>query len=592
MRAVARISLIVFALAAAAVNARAQAPDQGAKEGTAVVAGRVTANGKPAQGFAVLLSRVEPRRDPNLMTTFQREPPLKAMTDYDGRYRFAGLRAGRYTVSPLAPAHITKRSAAGSEVPRVLSLADGETIEDVDFALERGGVITGRVTKADGRPVIGEMVALTQAADDNKAGPKVDSIKEDQEEDEDEDEDDVDEGGHDSFYDPTTNRVDIKTDDRGYYRIYGLAPGRYLVSIGTSGGPLQAARSYHETTYHPGVTDMAKANPIEVTPGGVSVADIKLGTPSLTYRASGRVIEAETGKPIANAIIMSMSTSSDSSGAAMSRTTQTGLSNDKGEFRIDNVMPGKHSAIATLGLDGQSDLYADKVDFEIKGGDVTGLVIKAHRGLVVSGVAVVEGASEAAAADALSQTELFAYTMSEDTQGPSYGRSKVNPDGTFQLRGLRPGKAQIIVRPFPTERKLVLTRIERGGIEQKEFVELAPGQQVTDLRVVLTYASASIRGQVKVEGGTIEKGAYLMVAAYNADQHNGPAGHESEVDANGQFVFEGLIPGEYRLTLTLVSPPSKRNGGPQTVNQNVTVTANAETQVTLVLDLSQKGRDR
>ena len=582
MRAVARIGLIVFALAVASVNTQAQVTDQESKEGSGEITGRVMANGKPAPGFVMTLMRLDTRRDRGRMGMFQREPPVKVLTDHEGRYRLTGLQPGNYAVVPYAPAYFMKSIPASSRLRRPLTLGEGETLEGIDFAFERGGVITGRVTKADGRPVIGEKVTVSQKPPDNRTGAKVesrDADEEDDEEDEDEDEDS-------SIPFSTFGSAEFKTDDRGYYRIYGLAPGRYVVSVGAAEMPFESKRSYHETTYHPGVTDVAKAAAVEVTAGGEAIADIKLGAPSTTYRASGRVIDAETGKPLANAIIIAGS--AGEGGGFTSSIIQPGLSNDKGEFRLDSLTQGKHSALATFGLDGQSEFYADKLDFEIKGGDVTGLIIKAHRGSIISGIAVVEGASDPAVVEGLSQIELIAYGTSDEAALFNSSRTKINPDGSFQFRGLRPGKVQIAARFFSTERKLAVTRIERGGIEQKDFIDVAPGQQVTDMRIVLTYASASIRGQVRFEGGTVEKGSSLMIAATHSNRYDRLGSSEGEVDANGQFTFEGLVPGEYELTLTLV-PPNARS---QSVSQKVTVTPNAETQVTIVMDLSQKERDK
>ena len=68
--------------------------------------------------------------------------------------------------------------------------------------------------------------------------------------------------------------------------------------------------------------------------------------------------------------------------------------------------------------------------------------------------------------------------------------------------------------------------------------------------------------------------------------------------ARGRFVIEGLMPGEYELSLSAFlipapgapPPPVGRRSLPP-VKQNVTVTSDAETQVTLVLDVGVKEKD-
>src|SRR5437764_1398768 len=60
------------------------------------------------------------------------------------------------------------------------------------------------------------------------------------------------------------NYTVMQTDDRGVYRIYGLPPGRYLVSAGIpvgrdGGASMGRGNSYYPQTFYPGVRDEAKA---------------------------------------------------------------------------------------------------------------------------------------------------------------------------------------------------------------------------------------------------------------------------------------------------------------------------------------------
>ncbi len=566
MRVVARISLIVLMLVALAANGLGQET----KEGTATIAGRVTVDGKPAVGFVVTVTRIDLRREPTIEMLLKRAQQFKASTDYEGRYRLTGLQAGRYRVKPFAPSH-TATTLADLDQEHALSLADGETMENIDFALARGGVITGRVLKADGRPLIGETVVFTLMEDAKK--PELN----------DEDED----GNEDAISLTIFGGSDFKTDDRGVYRIYGLMPGRYMLRVGGSGRRVDDRQRYNAATYYPGVADMAKATLVEVPPGGeVAGIDIKLGLPSQTFRALGRVIDAETNKPVPNTIVASgpMPGNRDS----VSYTSATGLSNEKGEFRIDGVIPGQHMAYASFGSEGQSEFYSERVVFEIKNADVTGLVIKLHRGLSMSGIAVVEGTGN----ESISQLELMAINSAENGQ-PGFSRSKINPDGSFQFRGLSPGKAQVMISYYSSESKFAIARVERSGVEQKGDIELETGEQVTDLRIVLYYASASLRGQVKIEGGALSKDAYMTVSAFRRGQHEQErAGTMTiPVDRSGRFEFEEMIPGEYEITLE-VYVKSNRNAPPQTVMQIVTLAPDAETQVTLVFDPSRKEKDK
>jgi len=94
-------------------------------------------------------------------------------------------------------------SGPGAVTSKYVHVGDSVTIRMI-----RGGVITGRVTNASGEPVVGISIETTRVRDGN--GRQLP-------------------GG--------MNPVDLgssrRTDDRGVYRAYGLAPGSYVVSVGS-----------------------------------------------------------------------------------------------------------------------------------------------------------------------------------------------------------------------------------------------------------------------------------------------------------------------------------------------------------------------
>src|SRR6185369_8054343 len=155
----------------------------------------------------------------------------------------------------------------------------GETVEGIDIGLVRGGVITGRVTDASGQPLIQEGVRLTAL---DESGKKL--------------------RGNMTYVNLPYGFM-MTTDDRGVYRLFGVPPGRYIVSAGvdirhgyTGAGNVP---SYYPITYHPDVADDSRATVIEVTSGGEATGvDIVLGRSAKTYSATGRIIDAETGRPV------------------------------------------------------------------------------------------------------------------------------------------------------------------------------------------------------------------------------------------------------------------------------------------------------
>ncbi|HVF42305.1 MAG TPA: LamG-like jellyroll fold domain-containing protein, partial [Pyrinomonadaceae bacterium] len=112
------------------------------------VAGRVTANGLPVDHALVEISS----DGSGLVRT-----ALKATTDADGRYRFAGIPAGRFTVNV--------KDAPGGQTGTVSGTVSGtnEPLPDTvaDIALEASQTVTGTVYKLGGtEPVPGALVTL------------------------------------------------------------------------------------------------------------------------------------------------------------------------------------------------------------------------------------------------------------------------------------------------------------------------------------------------------------------------------------------------------------------------------------------------
>src|SRR5262245_8139100 len=141
-------SLLVLPIAVHSI--RAQAAETNA--GTAIVSGRIALKGEPARGVMVLLQG----QNPGLADS------PRASTDESGRFRFTAVVAGWYSISALAPGYIMLEETSLGFPGKTLNIAEGEKVENVDLEIKRGGVITGRITDSNGRPVIEEKVTLSK----------------------------------------------------------------------------------------------------------------------------------------------------------------------------------------------------------------------------------------------------------------------------------------------------------------------------------------------------------------------------------------------------------------------------------------------
>ena len=561
-RALAAAALLVIPFAFAA-GSPAQTPAPKDPKSSGTISGRVTtADGHPAAGLALALMPGDFVM-PNSM-----RPVARATTDADGRYRLANVPAGRYRLQLLAPAHASPEVSGGNpfSAGRLISVSAGETVEDVNLSVARGGVITGRVTNADGKPLIGVYVQVLRP---DKRGPEA----------------------------AVVNSFEFETDDRGVYRIYGLPAGRYHVAVGEDreNGMVMigAGGARYARTFHPGVSEASQARQVEVMAGGEAAGvDITLAEGPRSFQASGRIVDAETNQPVADMGFGHTALLGDGRGfGAMG--WDGSKTNQNGEFTIKNLVPGRYAAFA-LNL-GVSTSYSDPVRFEIAEGDVSGLVIRMRRGATISGTAVVEGTSDRSVLAKLSTLRIFPNVTpaegkaADDLFMPSFGENKINPDGTFRVTGLRPGRVTFNVGGFPPVKGFALMRVERGGVEvPREGLEIGPGEQLSGVRLVMGYGTGVVRGQVSVTGGALPQGARLSVSTRRVGASTAGFGG-TEVDSRGRFTLEGLMAGEYELSLRAYIPGVLAAQGPRfpTVRQTVSVPDTGEVSVTLVYDISK-----
>ena len=511
------------------------------------VSGRVTIKDKGAAGVTVGIRKSEDYS--------QLAPFLRATTDQDGFYRITNVAAGSYDAVASVPGFV-QADPNGSWAQSVI-VGEDENVEGINFALVRGGVITGRVTDADGRPVIEQQVNLYRAEVFDQKGPQ-------------------------QRYFPS---VTAKTDDRGIYRIFGLHAVRYKVSAGRgddgSSGDVPTTRVSYKQVFHPDVTDPAKATIVEVSEGTeANNIDITLGRPLQTFSVSGRVIDAEKGLPVPNIRFGFQRTS----GQRIEFVNAPATSNVSGEFFVEGLIPGKYGIF--LYPNQNTELRAEALSFDVIDQDVSNLTVRLTKGASLTGIVVMES-EDKAAPEKLSQFHLRAYVMGQSGGGiGNSAMSPISPDGSFRLAGLPGGTVEMHLgaRVGPSEPKgFSITRIERDGAAvPARGLEIKDSEQVTGLRVVVSYGSGTIRGVVKFENGSLPEGNRIYVRLTKISEHSAGL-RPPPMDARGQFLVEGLSPGVYEVLVSILN-----NGGPQRlrpVRREVNVQNGVVTDVVITMDM-------
>lgn len=482
----------------------------------------------------------------------------------------------------------------GANNTKSITVSEGQAVSGIDFTLARGGVITGKLTDNNDRPLIAERINLMTM--DESGQPRQSNAG---------------------------NRFGLETDDRGVYRAYGLPPGKYLVSAGNDGGGARNApgairRATYARTYHPGATEVAEAQIIEVTAGSVAEnINIRMGAPLKTYAVTGKVVDAQSGEPVAGVTIAVTREARNARGGGPPMGGYSGASNDKGEFNISGLMPGRYSATVQAntfsgGMTVSSEHYGETASFEISGDDASGIEVRAHRGASITGIITIEGSNDPAILSRLSQLMVFASARAQQNgqggqgqqrQAPgqsmsgSNGMAQALPNGTFRISGLAPGLVRLNVNGGGGAFKLI--RIERDGAPSNGDVELTSGEAVGGIRMVVGYGSATIQGRVVVTGPL--NGGRVMVTARAMSSAGGGANFQARLNPDGQFSIENLLPGSYEVRATVMTPGQGGRGGvrPGQPGQGqtqikmpedrrtVTVANGTPATVTLTLNLAQ-----
>jgi protocatechuate 3,4-dioxygenase beta subunit len=558
---------VVFALLSPIVFA--QKPATISTAGTASVAGRISVDGGALAGIQVLL-----QREAEGIAVLNQTPPLKAATDTDGNFRFTKVAAGKYRLQIYAPVYVKEQKDNSYHAGQAINVAADENIENLNFSLRRGGVITGNVTDDENRPLIEEAVKLIRVDAQGKR---------------------INEPVRPAFL--SLNR----TDDRGVYRLFGLEPGRYLVAVGSDRNEvaLFGLPKDFQLTYHPNTVNEAEARVVEVAPGteveGVNIvmknADTKKG-----FTLSGRVVEADTGKPVAGMMITHASNAKGDDRPPVSFGMTPSTTNSLGEFRLEGLNAGSYS-ISMMNpqqmLGTGLEFYGESREIEITGADVTGLELKVFKGATISGKVVLEGSQDPKLLSWLSGSMLQAMPELDYTK-PNYMQSvmsslamgPVSPDGSFKISGLRPGKFRLGLMN-PAEPKLKLVRVEQNGTPTP-FVEVASAQPVAGIRLVLAYGTATLTGRVEVRGGALQTGTSFSIRATTKGAGNDNMTVNAETDARGQFISEGIVPGVYEVSVWRIKTPKNDSVKSQNVSQTVVLADNARQEVVLVVDLTDK----
>lgn len=500
------MTLVLAAVAAAQLTAQAKPaappPGQPAVAATARISGTV----KNAADDAPLARARVSASSPAL------PEPRVVITGADGRYVIGDLPAGAYTISAthtgFAPLTFGQgRSVTGTPV----SVASGQQVANIDLPLVAGGVIVGRILDEDGAPF---------------AGAGVDAlVKRSQ-------------GGTDMLYSVAT----AQTDDRGEFRLFGLAPGSYylsaadpaFVSVSSANGVL-----HYAPTYYPGTTQADRARAVTVgttTPPRVEFK-LQLVPPA---QVSGRLIPFDATPLLSGVIIMSPMTGD---GVPVAAPGPPQFLPD-GRFRFSGVAPGRY-LIRARGQTRTEEtplfaLYA----IDVFGENVDGVDMTLRPGAILDGVLTVESV-RGGRPPALSTLRVRAPFV----DGNSFGdplTGTVQPNGAYALRGIMKGDHQIVVDGLEPPWVLKSVRYRGSDITDAQLPVEERGQ-FHDVRIVISDGGAEVGGVVQNarKAPVADTGVLVCPKVPLFWMRTSRRMRITFTDREGRWSVGGLPPGEY-----------------------------------------------
>ena len=574
-------ALIVIASAVAGLSdvfAQAQSPPVG----TGLITGQVidADSGKGIPNAPVALLGAPPPAGTPLQGRAGPVRPFAVISDSQGRFFFAGLAAGSYI--PISEVH----GYVPSSTPPVV-VTDGARVE-TRIPLRRLSSILGRVTDDAGTPVVGMMVrafrrgvtpgrpptllASTQARTNDRGEFRLGSLTADE-------------------YLVCACTTDPIPFDGNLLTMIAARPVDLLAVAGraiTSGAEtvsIDAALRTLPPTFHPNATLVSQAERVRVRPGeDRENIDITI-TAVAARRVSGRIVGASSS---VTAQMLRLRQEGDLLEAAGITQIPPMLVQPDGRFDFANVPPGQYvlevtfrpgqrgggptgAALGFVGTRGAASsppapppqraggpmdpaldpLWAME-RISVGDRDVTGLTVILNRSLVVSGRVVFSGTAPQPNPQTLQRPILQMISVETGPLLRTY-QSGIQPDGTFEMRGVMPGRygltPALSVPGWPT-----LRSINGPSGELTDTLLNLEAADLTNLVITITDAPAS-SVEVRVQPQPKDPTDEIWVRVFSADRRfwdepfAAPRRFRGvRASATGAVTVSGLPPGEYFVT--------------------------------------------
>jgi hypothetical protein len=478
---------------------------------TASIQGRVLRSGgnQPIAGVRVTAQHV------------RNNTMVLAATNASGSFSVVGLLPGTYRLTFEARGFMPhvhgQRVQDGTWTP--IDVEAGQTVRDLTVRLTPGGNIEGRIRDAQGLPAVGAPVALLRSGYTQDGKKTLIAIN------------------------------SVETDDRGEYRFFWIPDGRYYLRAGgrvgfSTGFNPQAnitsvGNRYLESfsaLFYPAALTGDTASPIDIRAGAdLQGVDFRLQRQKL-LNIRGRVIDSQTGLAPASATIRIRGESWEAGSFGYDKTD--------GGFEIRGLWPGEYILVANIN-ENQAGVRAptpvsDAIPIRVVDRDVENLILHILPPVSLSGRVVFEGNDRRPQGLSLRlesiETRLPILLNSNTLIGP------ITADGSFKIPQIVPGNYSVEL----SSPEFYVKQARYGGTDAAGESLKLDGNGSTPLEVVLAPNLAQVSVRVTDASLRPAAGAHLVFMA-DRGRHRVDALKQVMTDARGEYVFQNVWPGNYKL---------------------------------------------
>lgn len=469
-------------------------------------------------GMVVKIAGNEPLRKArvSLRSVDDRSNTVAVATDADGHFEFKGLDPGKYQLTASRLGYVT--SGYGQRKPydpgATLTLRAGQVVKDLLFRLIPAAVISGRIMDEDAEPLPGVNVsALREVYDQGKR--------------------------------ELGTRAMAETNDLGEYRLYGLAPGRYFISVvypqwSRLGEPDESEQGETSTQgyakmYYPGTPEVAQASTIVVKQGEEIPSVEMLLRQVLVHRIRGHVYNQITHKPgVGTNLILRPKTRGNEWDVG---EQQTNVQKQDGTFEIPAVIPGSYVLIGYWFDEGK--VYSTTTPLEVGNADIEGLSVTIAPGVAISGQIVWEGKVS------LENDELSVIPALMDSAVSFLGRTRVTSGNFFTLKDIGEGTYRVEVSG--ESKDCYIKEIRYGPSDALDDGFTVAKAAPANLEITISSRGARIQGTASDSDGLPAAGVWVVLVPNPPHRLHHRWYKSQSTDQFGRFDLRGIAAGDYQL---------------------------------------------